>query len=47
MDFIEVDALIEMRAKMTIPQIFEQGGEIAFRDLEIEVTKYLLLKKGL
>ena len=45
MDFIEVDALIEMRAKMTIPQIFEQGGEIAFRDLEIEVTKILAIEK--
>jgi shikimate kinase len=45
MDFIEMDALIEMRAKMTIPQIFEQGGEIAFRELEIEVTKELIREK--
>jgi shikimate kinase len=39
MNFIEMDAVIEMKAKKTIPQIFEEGGEIAFRELEIEVTR--------
>ena len=37
-EFIEVDALIERRAGKAIPEIFEQDGEIAFRELEIEAT---------
>ena len=36
--FTEVDALIEQRAGKTIPEIFQQDGEIAFRELEIEAT---------
>jgi len=39
MDFIEVDVLIERKAGRTIPQIFEESGEIGFRELEISVTK--------
>src|SRR3972149_1478522 len=39
LDFVEMDALIEMKAGKPIPMIFEDGGEIAFRDLEIEVVK--------
>ncbi len=38
-EFIELDALIEQKAGKTIPEIFEQGGEVRFRELEIEVTK--------
>ena len=37
--FIELDLLIEQKAGKSIPEIFEQDGEIAFRELEIEVTK--------
>lgn len=37
--FIELDALIEQRAGKTIPQIFVQDGEIAFRELEIEAAR--------
>ena len=37
--FIETDLLIEQRAGKTIPEIFQQDGEISFRDLEIEVIK--------
>jgi shikimate kinase len=37
--FIELDPLIERKAGKTIPEIFSQDGEIAFRELEIEVTK--------
>ncbi len=37
--FIELDSLIERKARKTIPQIFKQDGEIAFRELEIEVAK--------
>lgn len=37
--FVELDALIEQRVGKPIPDIFQQDGEIAFRQLEIEVTK--------
>jgi len=37
--FIELDSLIEQKTGKTIPEIFKQDGEIAFRELEIEVTK--------
>ena len=37
--FIEKDALIEKKAGKTIPEIFSEDGEIAFRELEIEVVK--------
>jgi len=38
-EFIELDVLIEQRAGKTIPEIFEHEGEIAFREVEIEVTR--------
>ena len=38
-EFVELDSLIERKAGKPIPEIFEQDGEVAFRDLEIEVTK--------
>ena len=37
--FIELDPLIEQKAGKTIPEIFQEDGEIAFRELEIAVTK--------
>ena len=37
--FIEMDSLIERKAGKPIPQIFQQDGEIAFRELEIDVAK--------
>jgi len=37
--FVELDSLIEQKAGKSIPEIFQQDGEIAFRELEIEVTK--------
>lgn len=37
--FIELDPLIEQKAGKTIPEIFKEEGEIAFRELEIAVTK--------
>ena len=45
-EFIELDALIEKRAGRTIPEIFQQDGETAFRELEIEVTKTVAGKKN-
>ena len=37
--FIEMDTLIERKAGKSIPEIFQQDGEIAFREFEIEVTR--------
>ncbi len=37
--FLELDSLIEQKAGKSIPEIFRQDGEIAFRELEIEVTR--------
>ena len=37
--FIELDSLIEQKAGKPIPDIFQQDGEIAFRELEIEATR--------
>ncbi len=46
-EFIELDDLIEQKAGKSIPQIFQQDGEIAFRELEIEVTKEVSRNKNL
>jgi len=45
-EFIELDALIERKARKTIPEIFRQDGEIAFRELEIEAAKGIAGKKN-
>ena len=45
--FIELDLLIERKAGKPIPEIFQQDGEIAFRELEIEVTKEIAKEKHL
>ena len=37
-EFIELDSLIEQKAGKPIADIFQQDGEIAFRELGIEVT---------
>ncbi len=50
--FAELDLLIERKAGKPIPEIFQQDGEVAFRELEIEVTgeiakeKYLVIACG-
>ncbi len=38
-EFIELDSLIEQRVGKSIREIFQQDGEMVFRELEIEVTK--------
>ncbi len=45
--FVELDSLIEQKAGKTIPEIFQQDGEIAFRELEIETTKEVSRNKNL
>ena len=37
--FVEIDALIENRANKSIAGIFQQDGELAFRELELDITK--------
>lgn len=43
--FVELDSLIERKADKSIPDIFQEDGEIAFRELEIEVTKEVSQKE--
>ncbi|MBK8780764.1 MAG: 3-dehydroquinate synthase [Anaerolineales bacterium] len=43
--FIDIDRVIETNAGMSIPQIMEQQGEPAFRDLESAALKNLLHEK--
>lgn len=45
-EFVELDALIEQKAGKTIPEIFRQDGEIAFRELEIEAAKEVAERKN-
>jgi len=45
--FVELDSLIEQKAGKTIPELFHQDGEVAFRELEIEVTKQVSTNKNL
>ncbi len=45
--FVELDSLIELKAGKSIPEIFQQDGEVAFRELEIEVTKQIANEKYL
>ena len=45
--FVELDSLIEQKAGKSIPEIFQHDGEVAFRELEIEVTKEVAGEKNL
>lgn len=45
--FVDCDEVIEGFAGRSIPEIFEQGGEEAFRDLETMVIKELSKQDGL
>jgi len=45
-NFIETDAIIEKKAGKSVFQIFEEDGEIRFRELEIEVIKQLADQKS-
>lgn len=44
--FIELDALIEKDAGKSIPEIFKHGGEIGFRELEIQTIKNIESEKN-
>ncbi len=43
--FIELDTVIEQKAERSIPEIFQQDGEIAFRELEIQAAKDVARQK--
>jgi shikimate kinase len=45
-EFVELDSLIEQKAGKTIPEIFNRDGEVAFRELEIEVTREVAERKN-
>jgi shikimate kinase len=45
-EFVELDALIEQKAGMSIPEIFRQRGETGFREMEIETTRAIAGKKN-
>jgi len=45
--FVELDLLVERKAGKSIPEIFQQDGEVAFRELEIEATKEIAKQKYL
>ena len=45
-EFIELDALIEQRVGKSIDIIFKEDGEIAFRELEIELIKDISKNKN-
>ena len=45
-ELVEMDSLIEQKAGKSIPEIFCQDGEIAFRELEIKVTKRVAGEKN-
>jgi shikimate kinase len=45
--FVEMDLLIEQRKGKSISDIFQQDGEAAFRELEIEVTEDISKGKNL
>jgi shikimate kinase len=40
--FVDLDRVVEERAGRTIPELFREDGEAAFRDLEARVTADLL-----
>lgn len=46
MAFIDLDAYIEKKEKMTVAQIFEKYGEERFRELERQAARELSLKNG-
>jgi shikimate kinase len=44
---IEVDSIISKNANRSIPQIFQEDGEIAFREMEISAIKEISSKDNL
>lgn len=47
LELVDMDSLIEQRQGKTIPEIFAQNGEPAFRDLERELVQELSQRSGI
>lgn len=47
MEFVDTDGLIEEKAELSIPMIFEKYGEVRFRELEKEIIQELSQKKNI
>lgn len=45
-EILDIDALIEEKAGMTIPEIFEQYGEEKFREIETEILREVSKESG-
>ena len=45
-NFVEMDSLIKRKAGKPISNIFQQDGEVAFRELEMEITKEVSQNKN-
>ena len=45
-NFIDVDKMIEIKSQKTIKKIFEENGEVYFRDLEEKITLNILQNKA-
>jgi shikimate kinase len=46
-EFMDTDELIEARQGRTIPQIFRESGEVAFRQMEADLAQELAGREGL
>ena len=46
MEICEMDQMIVQKAKMEIPKIFKQYGEVCFRDLESEILEQICLQEN-
>jgi len=46
MRFVDIDKIIEGKLKLTIQKIFEQKGEIFFRNFEEKITLQEIIKKN-
>lgn len=46
-DFLDTDQWIRLEAGMSIPEIFRQFGETAFRDLETAAARHIASRSGL
>ena len=45
-DFIDTDEFIEERAGKSVPEIFQEMGEVAFREMESAVARELADRQG-
>jgi shikimate kinase len=46
-EFIDTDKLIEVRCGRSIPEIFRESGESAFRSMEADIVRELAEREGL